>query len=169
MPHKIRPIRIEGNIAYVPLTKGYEAIIDAADSPLVARWNWHASTSAWNVYAHRTSYDTATRQRVCMHRVIMGEPIGLEIDHIDGDGLNNRRSNLRAATHSENMRNRTQQKNNTSGFKRVCWHKQARKWTAAIKVNGRQKHLGMFDKAEDAHAAYCAAAANLHGEFARTE
>ena len=88
------------------------------------------------------------------------------IDHIDGNPANNRLDNLREASRTENSRNRRMQYSNTSGYKGVYWFKAARKWHAQIHTNGRNKHLGLFLTAEAAHAAYCKAAAELHGEFA---
>lgn len=92
-------------------------------------------------------------------------PVG-EIDHIDGNSLNNAIANLREATRSQNSFNRGQQVTNTSGFKGVCWHKNRCKWAASITVDRKQKHLGYFPTAELAHAAYCEAAKKLHGDFA---
>jgi hypothetical protein len=89
------------------------------------------------------------------------------IDHIDGNSLNNRISNLREATRSENSRNRGATVKNQSGFKGVSWEKHLKKWRAKINVHGKRKHLGLFDSAELAHAAYCEAATQIHGEFAR--
>lgn len=89
-----------------------------------------------------------------------------QIDHINGDRADDRFKNLREATLQENLRNRGSHKRNTSGFKGVCWNKQARKWQASIGVNGRLKHLGLHDSAEKAHEAYCLAAHFLHGDFA---
>lgn len=89
------------------------------------------------------------------------------IDHIDGDGTNNRFANLRAATQSENGRNTGRSKANSSGFKGVSWHKKTKKWTARIMVHGRSKSLGYFSTPEAAHNAYRAAAIDMHGEFAR--
>jgi hypothetical protein len=94
-------------------------------------------------------------------------PHGMDIDHINGDGLDNRWSNLRLATRAENIRNSRTKATNTSGFKGVSWHKRDRKWQAHIKINGRSKNLGLFEAPEDAHAAYVAAAQKYHGEFAR--
>lgn len=91
------------------------------------------------------------------------------VDHIDGNGLNNTRVNLRVANSTENARNTRLRKDNTSGFKGVTWHKKNRKWRAVIKVDGGQKHLGMFDTLEAAYAAYCKAALHYFGEFARLE
>jgi hypothetical protein len=103
-----------------------------------------------------------------MHRQILGltDP-AVQADHVDLDGLNNRRYNLRPCSKAENMRNRGAQRNNKSGFKGVRWHTRDRRWVAKITVDGKQKHLGYFDTPDAAHAAYAAAAAEHHGEFAR--
>lgn len=90
-----------------------------------------------------------------------------EIDHIDGDGLNNSLANLREATKSQNMCNQGANRRNTSGFKGVSWHNGDRKWRARIRLNNCYKFLGNFDSPEAAYAAYCKAAAELHGEYAR--
>jgi hypothetical protein len=162
MPIKIRPIRICGDVAYVTLTQGYEAIIDAADVPLVDGHNWHAMKCENTVYGRNKS----SKLSVLLHRLIMKAPLGLEVDHRDGDGLNNRRRNMRIATHSQNMHNTRRNKNNTSGFKGVDFS--FGKWRARIKIKGKKKHLGMFASPEEAHAAYCTASRELHGEFGRT-
>ena len=164
---KVRPIRIDGDLAYVTLTQGYEAVIDAADVPLVAAWNWYAIKDGNTVYAQRSGLDSG-RSTVRLHRVLMGEPNGLLVDHRDGDGLNNRRANLRLATCQQNVQNARISKRNTSGLKGVSWRKTNGKWHAQIKVNGRQLNLGYFPTPESAHAAYCKASATLHGEFGRT-
>lgn len=85
-----------------------------------------------------------------------------QIDHIDGDALNNRIDNLREAAHSENSQNRNKQNNNKSGFMGVHWNKRADKWHAQIKHQGVRHHLGYFDTPEEAHAAYLKAKAELH-------
>ena len=89
------------------------------------------------------------------------------IDHIDGDGCNNKFANLRLCSNSENGFNRSLNANNTSGFKGVCWHKRSQKYMAYIKSNYKRIHLGLFDSPELAHMAYCKAAAELYGDFAR--
>jgi hypothetical protein len=164
MARKIRPIRVKDNIAFITLTKGYTAIIDVADLPLVRGGNWQANPQPHATYAQRMM---AGRARL-MHRVIMGEPEGLLVDHIDGDGLNNRRSNLRTATQSQSQHNKGVQRNNTSGFKGVRWKADKGMWVARIDLHGKRKHVGYFGTAEDAHAAYCRASADLHGAFSRT-
>jgi len=90
-----------------------------------------------------------------------------QIDHIDGNGLNNDIENLRAANHGQNQHNKGTQKNNTSGFKGVSWDNRTQKWQAQIKLDGKAHHLGRFDTLEAAHEAYKAAATKLHKEFAR--
>jgi hypothetical protein len=103
------------------------------------------------------------------HRVVwlhvMGEWPTLAIDHIDGDPQNNRITNLRLATTSQNQMN--QKKTYCVGLKGARYHKQSGRWQASIIVNGKSTYLGLFDTPEAAHEAYCEAAARLHGEFAR--
>jgi hypothetical protein len=105
------------------------------------------------------------------HRIIWAMQTGEwpkhKIDHINEDPSDNRWSNLRAATQSENMRNITRIKSNTSGFKGVGWSRVSKKWRAYIKVDGVNYHLGLFETKEEASFAYKAAAAKLHGVFAK--
>ena len=121
---QIREIVIDGNIAYVPLTKGKVAIIDAEDIPLVEGWNW-----------------TAVKRND-------GETFYAARNHYLGGG-------------------RRIRKDNKSGFKGVTWSTAANKWAASITINGKRKHLGTFASAKEAHNAYCRAAENAFGEFAR--
>lgn len=88
------------------------------------------------------------------------------IDHINLNGCDNRLVNLRECTLSQNQHNRIRNSNNTSGFKNVAWHGQLNKWRAYIVLNYKQKHLGLFDTPEEAHAAFVKASAEMHGEFA---
>lgn len=171
---QIRPIRVEGNIAYIPLTLGYEAIIDAADVPLVDDWCWRAMVSrrrdgtVYTVYAKRSFRLNGKMKTAYLHRQIAGDVQGMDVDHCDGDGLNNRRANLRHATRSQNMHNQRLSAANTSGYKGVVWSKAASKWQAQIKVNRKCKVIGCFSRVEDAAAAYAAASADLHKGFGRT-
>jgi hypothetical protein len=96
----------------------------------------------------------------------MGLDLSNEIDHIDGDSLNNNRSNLRAATRAQNSQNRSKQKNNASGIKGVSLDKRRSKWLAQIQSDGTHYYLGRFDTKEDAAEAYRKAANKLHKEFA---
>ncbi len=161
-----RAIRIEGDIAYVPLTKGYEAVIDAADVPLVDGQRWSALVKRNGIYAVRTVISGQDSTALYMHRLLAGDPSGLQVDHADGNSLNNRRSNLRPATVSQNAQNRGTSARNTSGYKGV--HRSRGKWRARIVIDGASRCLGRHDTPEAAHAAYCKASAELHGEFGRT-
>ena len=87
-------------------------------------------------------------------------------DHRNGDGLDNRRSNLRDATAGENSRNTRVHLDSASGLKGVSWYKRSRKWRAHIHVGTKQQHLGYFATAEEAAHAYDDAARELHGEYA---
>lgn len=90
-----------------------------------------------------------------------------ELDHANGCGADNRWQNLRAATHRQNLKNIKRPIHNTSGFKGVHLHRETGKWRARIVADGKHKSLGLHSTLEGAHAAYCAAARALHGEFAR--
>jgi hypothetical protein len=94
----------------------------------------------------------------------------LQVDHVDSTNpLNDRIENLRLASRSQNKANSTIYSNNSSGYKGVYWHRQACKWKAQIGVNGKRVYLGLFNKREEAHAAYCEAAKKAFGAFARFE
>lgn len=163
-----RPIRIEGDVAYVPLTKGYEAIIDAADVDCVSKYSWCCSIHTGKPYARRSMRrDNGSKSGVFIHQELIGSTSGLDIDHINGNGLDNRRSNLRLATRSQNMMNRKKQANNTSGHRGVSWQKQKRKWRAIIWASGCKTYLGDFKDIEEAHAAYVSASLRLHGPFSQ--
>jgi len=118
-------------------------------------------------YRKGTIFDT----KILAHRVIWAMQVGAwpkrEIDHIDGVPSNNVWGNLREATRAENQMNTGLYPNNTSGFRGVYWNKRKGKWSAEIKANTVRTFLGYFDNISDAGAAYVAARAVLHGEFAR--
>jgi hypothetical protein len=164
----IRPIRIEGQLAYVPLTKGYEAIIDAADVPLVDGFNWTADVKPHTVYAYRKS-PRPEQRNITLHKTILQPEEGLEPDHRDCDGLNNRRENLRPASRAQNGCNRRAQKNNTSGVKGVSLHKPTGLWRARIGVGGKGRTIGYFKCSTAAAIAYAKASAAIHGEFGRAQ
>lgn len=90
------------------------------------------------------------------------------VDHINLIRSDNKWSNLRNATNSQNQMNTSKRANNTSGFKGVSWHKPDGRWRVDIRIEGRKKFLGYFDSPADGYAAYCAAAIRNHGEYART-
>jgi len=143
----------------IPLTKGYVTVIDDEDYPLVAGRSWCAIVIDGQVYAYSAGG--------YMHRLLTGAAQNQLVDHKDGDGLNNRRSNLRLATKSQNSMNRRPNRSGTSGYKGVSFHRKARKWVACLKFQGRYHHLGLFASEEDAARAYDRKATELFGEFAR--
>jgi hypothetical protein len=151
----------------IPLSQGLVAVVDAEDyDRLVAMGKWSASIKPNTVYAVRRGRPRhGGRQRqLRMHNVITGLPY---VDHIDGDGLNNRRANLRPADHHSNACNVGPKRSNTSGFKGVNRHRATGRWMAQIQVDGRRIYLGLFAAAENAAHAYDQAARIHHGEFAR--
>ena len=142
------------------LTKGQFTVVDDIDFDRFGHLSWCAYLTP------RTGYAWVSR-RGALHRLILDAPKGLEVDHIDGDGFNNMRSNLRLCTKSQNQHNQGLRKDNASGFKGVSYDKQYGLYEAYIKVGGKQRKLGRFKTPELAHAAYCRAALELHGDFSR--
>lgn len=161
-----RPIRIVGEIAFVSLTRGYEAIIDASDVPLVSGVNWQAKITPRSVYATRSARREGRRRAVSLHATILGSGPD-HVDHVNGNGLDNRRANLRRASRVENGQNRRLNTNNASGFKGVSFRKDTGKWRAEITLRGQRMCLGNFEVPSAAHAAYCEAARKFFGNFAR--
>ncbi len=163
----------------IKLTQGKVALVDNADFEALNRFKWQAHRDGKGgglYYAIRSvSINRATARMlgihrqyaVRMHREIMRPLKGEQVDHVDGDGLNNQRYNLRTASHAENVRNRGKQKNNTSGFKGVKWNGAAKKWEAKIGVDGKDVYLGVYTSKEIAYGVYCEAAKKHHGKYAR--
>jgi len=145
---EIRKIRIEGCVAYVPLTKGLEAVIDIGDIHLVDGFNWNAHIQTHTAYARRTATSGAKSYTVYMHRVILGLGDGSEVDHRDGNGLDNRRENLREASRSQNNQNRSRKA--SSGLSGTCFHRLSGKWEAKVQKDGKSIYLGLFSSAEQA-------------------
>lgn len=144
----------------IPLTQGREAIVDDDDFMPLLRYRWHFGGR----YARRADYPN--RNLIPMHRQVLSVPDDMDVDHINGNGLDNRKSNLRICTTKENCSNRKINKNNKSGFKGISWSKKGGAWSASIGVNNKRLHLGYYKNKEDAARAYNHAAKILHGEFA---
>lgn len=164
----IRGVATHGDTASVDVGYGKRAVFDLADIPIIAgkRWALNRHQSKLTLYAVHNSTDEHGRFRsLGMHRLILGVDDGVLVDHKDGDGLNNRRANLRPCTHAQNMFNRRLPRNNRSGFKGVYWHKN--RWYAKIQVDRKNIHLGAFTDVEQAAHAYDRAARIHFGEFAR--
>ena len=143
-------------------------LVDAGDEWLLD-WKWTVVQNAsGNLYASRWVRSTARRDQLLLHRVVLGAAEKVRVDHINGDGLDNRRANLRPATATQNAYNQRVSKNNTSGFKGVVRDKRYGLWQAKIRAGGRYISLGYFRDPEDAARAYDAKAREVCGEYALT-
>lgn len=161
---RAKPLRVEppdppnDKIRYIPLTRGLHAIVDADDYEWLSQYKWYAGSpkSAGKMYARRYSPDGV----VLMHRQIMNPPKGMVVDHINGNGLDNRRCNLRICTQAENTRNRRKPSCGQSRFIGVspCGHK----WQATVKGH----YLGLFGDEVDAAKARDRKALELYGPHA---
>jgi hypothetical protein len=151
----------------IELTQGKVALVDNGDFDELSKFKWYAHEEGKTFYACRIIWINKGKHTVLkMHRQIMQPLYEMDIDHIDGDGLNNQRENLRSCTHSQNLMNRLANRNNTSGFKGVVWHKRAGKWRAQIMVDYKRKYFGLYRTAIEAARAYNEAAKKHHGGFA---
>lgn len=163
VPHPFDP-----TLALVPLTRGYFATISVIDAEVVGRSNWHAKKGC-TVYAVRTYLENGEKRRESLHRLIgliMGLPMDVDVDHVDRNGLNNSRQNLRGATRSQNLCNQKTRGDNSSGVKGVCMDRRRGLWHARITFNGKTMDVGHFGEIEEARVALDAARAKIHGEFA---
>lgn len=157
----------------IPLTRGLVAQVDDRDYPLLMRLApWHAHKAPRTFYAVHSYANGHGRGRpvgkLLMHHVIMGRKYGgIDLDHIDGNGLNNQRSNLRWATRSQNKANSAKQRAGANRFKGVSWLARLQKWQAYISVNGQRLYLGVFIDELDAVRAYDRAAREHFGAFAK--
>ena len=147
----------------IPLSRGLVALVDDEDFERLSKFKWYASPA----YAVRNGKDADGKaMQIRMHREILNAKPDQEVDHVNRNGFDNRRENLRLCSHAENVRNRSSYKNNSSGFKGVSFHKGTGKWQARIRIDERLQHLGVHATAEEAARAYDAAAIEIHGKFA---
>lgn len=150
----------------IPLSQGKYAVVDDGDFEWLTQWKWFFAKG----YANRTgSKGRKYRGKdIPMHRQILDAPDGLQVDHINGDTLDNRRRNLRLVTSAQNHWNQAPVRGITSKYKGVSWDKPRHKWTAHITCHYEQKNIGRFCSEEEAARAYDQEARRLFGEFART-
>lgn len=153
----------------IPLSQGKIAIVDAEDYELVRGYTWCATHKGNNFYAvtHTSRAGGKKSHSVYLHRLLMNPPRGQEVDHINGDSLDNRRCNLRLATKAQNQHNMRIREGGTSKYKGVQWRKDRHKWGARIHYHGKTIILGVFTDEVVAARAYDAKARELFGEFAR--
>lgn len=141
----------------IPLTKGYNAIVDDQDYEYLMQWKWYYDIG----YAARKP----STGKIWMHRLLC--VTNQQVDHIDGNRLNNRRNNLRSISIQDNKKNRFKSNLNTSGYKGVSWSKSANKWLAQIQCDGQHYYIGIFKYKEDAAEAYNEKALELFGKYAK--
>ncbi len=152
----------------IKLTQGKVALVDDEDYEYLDQFKWQASKGLHTYYARRNGrLYNGKRITIRMHQEIMHFPDNMLIDHIDHNGLNNQKHNLRVCTILQNQMNATGREDSNSIYKGVCWHKRIQKWRAQIHLNRRQKFLGYYKNEEDAAMAYNKKAKELFGEFAK--
>jgi len=154
----------------IPLTQGYTALVDSSDFDVLMKWKWYAwySPSGKSWYAVRSVKTEHGGRSLRMHREILGLASGdrRQVDHRNHDTLDNRRSNIRVCTPSQNTQNRRTQSNSKSGHKGVSFRPSKRKWRATIFVDGKHLHLGYRETKEECIQLYQEAARKFFGEFA---
>ena len=150
----------------ISLSQGKVALVDDCDYDRLMSWSWSTKRTGHVFYAVGRRRGHGYEPWTFMHRVILDPDPGWETDHINGNGLDNRRCNLRLCTRAENSWNQCS-RTGSSVHKGVHWHRSNRAWQANITVNGKRIHLGSFPNQEDAAHAYNEAAAKYFGEFAR--
>lgn len=141
-------------------------MVDDEDFQELSKHSWCITGNSRMKYAGRGTRKAGKNQKFYMHRVILRAPFGVSVDHIDGNSLNNQRSNLRLCLHKENIRNGKLRTTNKSGYKGVSFIAARKKFAAHIKVDYKSKYLGYFHDAKDAAVAYNKAAKLMFGEFA---
>jgi hypothetical protein len=157
---------MEATMKKICLSQGHYALVDDEDFDFLNKRKWCISKRKNTSYAVRYVTKTdGSRHPIFMHRAIMGTPKGFDTDHKDGNGLNNKRGNLRVCTKSENQRNRISRVG-SSLFKGVSIKNQTGRWVSQIRFNGKKMHLGYFSNQFDAARKYNEFASKLYGEFA---
>lgn len=154
----------------IKLTNGKYSLVSDSDFFELSKYKWWRTDRTSNQYAERSFWDKNKKRvrKVLMHRIIMGLKTGdkRQIDHIDGNGLNNQRTNLRICTLQKNQHNRRRQKNNTSGYKNITWVKETKKWRVAIDYNNKTYNLGRYKNKMEAKKVRDIWLLKLHKEFA---
>lgn len=152
---------------YITLTQNKKAMVDDEDFEWLSQWKWYCEPHRKTFYAvRRVRLPDSKRKTIRMHRLILNAPENMMVDHKQGNGLDNRRSEIRLATRSENGYNRGKTVKNSSGRKGVYWHSQIGRWYSRITVDKHDIYLGTFTTPEGAAKAYKQAALKYHGEFA---
>lgn len=153
----------------------FQAKISEKDKDLLNLTSWYVNKSNRSNYLLRKTRVNGKSKTTAMHRLILEDMIGRPLkkgeyaDHINGDGLDNRRENLRVVDKFQNQANRRNQINNKTGYKGVSWNAKDKRYKTQIRVKGKRIYLGEYLTAEEAYKVYCDAMIKYHGEFARLE
>lgn len=153
----------------INLSRDKTCVVDQIDYVYISTWKWSFLSSG---YAVRQKRDRGKSSLILMHREITQRTLGRsllpkeQVDHIDGDGLNNQRANLRVCSHSQNLANGGPRARNRSGYRGVCLDKTTGRWVADLQVNRERYRLGRFSTARDAALAWNVVALEKLGEFA---
>lgn len=155
------------NYVRLPLTQNKYCIINTDDLEEIGKHQWMFSNEGASRNATKDERKTMGVCRIWMHRQIMGHPAGLEVDHANGDRLDNSRDNLRVASHNQNVCNMLSNSTSYSGMRGVekIPNKKKPSWCAKIQFQGKREYLGSFQSAEEACAVYVKRGRELHGEF----
>lgn len=132
---------------------GKKMLVDDEDYPLLSQYRWWLKWNGRGPNMYPATYVRGHKNKVVVHRMLMSPPDGYEIDHIDGNELNNQRSNLRIVSRSQNNLNQHRKRTYrrmTSRYIGVCWGARERKWRATITIGGKQKYLGTYHNEFDA-------------------
>lgn len=161
-------IELDGRLArLVPVWNGFTALVDETDAEEMMHFAWHVSKGYRTKYARSKIRDSAGRWlSVSMHRMIMKSPVGIEIDHINGNGLDNRRSNLRFATHSQNAAYSGLRITNQTSYKGVHFRSDRGYFRMTVRCGSERIRRNGFSNAEEAARAYDEEALRLFGDFA---
>lgn len=170
-------IEVKENYAIIKTQYNEEIICDLEDVDRLKTERWRVLRMGPHEESHKYAGiqkgGKENRKTILMHRFLMDAPKDLVVDHINGDGLDNRKSNLRLVSQTQNLRNKKMCKNNKCGFKGVYLHQSRHgdviysRWVAEIQYKNKKYHLGRFDTPEEAHGAYVEASKRLHKEMGR--
>jgi hypothetical protein len=157
---------LENRMKTIVISSGEIALVDDDDYEALSQYKWTLQVNRNNRYAARWKVVGKRTYKIFMHRSIMNFPEGSEIDHINHNGLDNRKENLRLTHKSGNQQNARIRRDNKSGYKGVRWYKRDKRWQSSIMVDYKAIHLGYFDDPKAAAFAYNQAAIRYFGENA---
>ena len=151
-------------MASVFTNSGKEILIDEEDLAWATQFTWYVTDTG---YAYRSVRVAGKSKNIRMHRELLSATKGVDVDHINGNRVDNRRTNLRLCSRSNNLKNKTKRRcDNRSGITGVFQHKQTGKWAVQIQVDGKPRHVGLFATLDEAKVARKDIEAKLYGEFA---